>query len=41
MIENRPLPTPTRAILVPAHWVGKPMHRLRLRTINANAKRVR
>lgn len=39
MIENRPLPTPTKAIFVPAHWIGKPMHTLRLRTISTNARR--
>lgn len=36
---NRPLNTPTRAVMVPAHWIGKPMHSLRLRTIFANVQR--
>jgi len=36
MVENTPL-RPNLA----GHWFGKPMHALRLATIEANARRVR
>lgn len=41
MVENKLLPSPNNSVVLPAHWIGKPMQALRLRTILANLRRVR